>query len=362
MMQIIAWVGFSQALFAALLMFTKTDRSVADKILTAWLSLLAIEFLTTGIDYDVYGTPLLSSAFLLFNPAFFLYVRALTRPRFTLRLLHLLHLLPFLCFETMAYILKEPYALKDFFDTDSTLWFRYAFVVASLASCLWYNILSIYMVHLHRMKLKDEFSTIDRQKRLGWLMFVIVLYNIYCLLAIVIGILVILFDTRFEIQYQYQYSALLATAYILGFYGIRQKMIYLKIYPEPAAIEAPLIKPGLSAARKEQILSQLLEHFGKERPYLNTELSMQMLSDHLNIPKHHLTEVLNQVLGRNFYQFVNEYRVNAVKEMLSKKNQPWSMEAIGYECGFNSKSTFFTVFKSITGKTPLQYREELDHT
>ncbi|MFO7723024.1 MAG: helix-turn-helix transcriptional regulator [Bacteroidales bacterium] len=359
MMQIIAWVGFSQSLFAAVLMLTKTDRSVADKILTGWLSLLAIEFLTTGIDYDAFGAPLLSSAFLLFNPAFFLYIRSLTNPGFNLRWIHLLHLLPFFCFEIAAYILQEPYTLKNFFDTDSTLWFRYAFIIASLTSCFIYNAFSIGMVHRHRIKLKDEFSTIDRQKKLGWLMFIIVLYNIYCLFAIWIGILVILFSRHFEIQYQYQYSAMLATAYILGIYGIRQRMIYMRIYPEsqPEA-DPPVNRRGLSSARKKQILDQLLQHFRKDKPYLNPDLSMQMLSEHLKIPKHHITEVLNQDLGRNFFQFVNEYRVNAVKEMLSKKYQPWSVEAIGYECGFNSKSTFFAVFKDITGMTPMQFRNQ----
>jgi AraC-like DNA-binding protein len=358
MMQIIAWVGFSQALFAALLMLTKTDRSIADKILTGWLSLLSIEFLTTGIDYNVYGAPLLSSSFLLFNPAFFLYIMSLTNPRFQLRWLHLLHLLPFLSFEITAYILNEPYALKNFFETDNTLWFRYSFIVASLLSCFIYNIFSITMVHKHRVSLKDEFSTIERNKKLGWLIFIIVAYNLYCLAAITIGSLVILFQSHYEIQFQYQYSALLATAYILGFYGIRQKMIYSKVYPETEPAVHDGNKSGITSVRKQMIKNQLLAYFEKDHPYLNPDLSMQMISDYLEIPKHQITEVLNHDIGRNFFQFVNEYRVNAVKEMLMKKNQPWSVEAIGYDCGFNSKSTFFTVFKEFTGMTPMQFRNQ----
>jgi AraC-like DNA-binding protein len=84
---------------------------------------------------------------------------------------------------------------------------------------------------------------------------------------------------------------------------------------------------------------------------------MSLMSEKLNIPKHHLTEVLNNTLGKNFFQFVNEYRVAAVKKQLDKPNNLYSIEAIGYECGFNSKSTFFSVFKTLTGQTPKNYRQ-----
>jgi len=261
------------------------------------------------------------------------------------------------CFEATAYILKEPYILSDFFNTDSTLWFRYAFSIASLLSWILYNTLSIKMVHQHRIGLPNEFSTIDRYKKLGWLFFVIVSYNLYSLVLVMIGILVILFSGHIQIPYLFNYSALLAMVYILGFYGIRQKMIYQTIYPE-----LPLPRNGkspVSSGRNDQIRNQLLNYFASEKPYLNPDLSMQMLSDRIQTPKHQITEVLNQDLGKNFFQFVNEYRVAAVKQMLSDRKNPYSIEAIGYECGFNSKSTFFTVFKNLTGLTPMQYREKV---
>ena len=107
----------------------------------------------------------------------------------------------------------------------------------------------------------------------------------------------------------------------------------------------------------ETIGQKLLQYFQKEKPYLNPEFNMSLLSDKLKVPKHHLTEVLNKHLGKNFFQFVNEYRVAAVKKQLDKPNNPYSIEAIGYECGFNSKSTFFSVFKSLSGQTPKNYQQ-----
>lgn len=71
-MEVIAWIGFSQALFAGLIVAAKKGRSTADNILSAWLILMAIEFGTYGITEQLAGSlPLLSNPFLLFNPALY---------------------------------------------------------------------------------------------------------------------------------------------------------------------------------------------------------------------------------------------------------------------------------------------------
>ena len=86
---------------------------------------------------------------------------------------------------------------------------------------------------------------------------------------------------------------------------------------------------------------------------------MDLLSEEINFPKYQITEVLNIEIGKNFFQFVNSYRIEAVKKMLLEPKLKYSIEAIGYECGFNSKSSFYTVFKKITGKTPAAFRESV---
>lgn len=96
----------------------------------------------------------------------------------------------------------------------------------------------------------------------------------------------------------------------------------------------------------------------EDKPYLNTELTLQDLADKINIPKHQLTALFNIYMGVNFFEFVNEYRIEeAKKRLIDEEYEPLTIIAVAYDCGFNSKSTFNTLFKEMVGKTPSQYRK-----
>jgi AraC-like DNA-binding protein len=357
-MEIIAWLGFSQGLFAAMLMFTKSERSVSDKILTGWLSLLAIEFLFCGIEYHFLGRLILSNSFLLFNPAFYLYVQSLVNPGFRLKWIQLLHLFPYLFFKVVAYLVQEPYDLNTYFVPNTTLWFRFAFAIATLISWIAYNWVTAITVYKHRQSLENEFSTIENYLRIGWLFFIIVFYNLYCLALVVIGLLIVFHQLDVIPVQVLNYSILLALIYILSFYGLKQRRLF-----QPIVVAGPVYEryrsSGLAAEKKKTIRTLLTNYFNNEKPYLNPELNMHMLSEALDVPKHQLTEVLNSDIGKNFFRFVNEYRVEAVKKKLRNNRRNFSVEAIGYECGFNSKSTFYTVFKQITGMSPAEFESSI---
>jgi AraC-like DNA-binding protein len=357
MMETIAWVGFSQSLFAALLIMTKKGSTVSDRLLSAWLCLLAIEFLTCALDYTIFGKPLLSSSFLLFNPACYLYISSLTDTNFRLKYIQLLHLLPFLFFEIGAYVIKETISVRSFLQVDTTLGFRLAFGLANIVSLVVYNSISLIRVTRHRRNLKNEFSTIENYISLGWLLFIIIFYNVYCVASFAIGGTHIFQGTNLILPHIFNYSALLFLVYAFGFYGLWQKPIYIRHNVEE--IPGRYRHSVLGSRKKNEIKNKIIQYFDSASPYLQSELSMDILSAELKVPKHQLTEVLNTEIGSNFFQFVNGYRIEAVKAMLADKKNKYSIEAIGYECGFNSKSTFFTVFKNLTGQTPQEYKNSL---
>ena len=108
--------------------------------------------------------------------------------------------------------------------------------------------------------------------------------------------------------------------------------------------------------RLNQRLTTLME---EDKVYRNPYISLESLASQLAISRHLLSQLLNNNLNQNFYQYINNYRIQDACEML-RDNKPFSIEAIGYEVGFNSRSSFFSSFKKLKGMTPARYQEELE--
>lgn len=135
--------------------------------------------------------------------------------------------------------------------------------------------------------------------------------------------------------------------------------------PVEVAQQAPIIdnsvkryeKSSLDATLMDEYEKQLYKYIEKSKAYLNPELSLEDLAQQVKIPKHHLTQVLNERINKNFYVFINEYRIKeAVKKLNDIKNDI-NILSLAFECGFNSKSSFNNYFKKVTGYTPSAYRK-----
>ncbi|WP_433834015.1 helix-turn-helix domain-containing protein [Flavobacterium anhuiense] len=104
------------------------------------------------------------------------------------------------------------------------------------------------------------------------------------------------------------------------------------------------------------IWSEKLENAMLEKSlYKNPNLTLQDLSQEINISSHQLSQFLNNNLGKNFTSFVNEFRINEACKIITSTDK-LTLESIGYDVGFNSKSTFFAAFKKHMGTTPLNYQ------
>ncbi len=104
------------------------------------------------------------------------------------------------------------------------------------------------------------------------------------------------------------------------------------------------------------IISEKLENIMNDKSlYKNPNLNLQDLSKEINISSHQLSQFLNNNLGKNFTSFVNEFRINEACRIITSSDK-LTLESVGYDVGFNSKSTFFAAFKKHTGTTPLNYQ------
>ena len=96
----------------------------------------------------------------------------------------------------------------------------------------------------------------------------------------------------------------------------------------------------------------------EQQTFLDNQLTLTRLAEIVGISTHHLSEVLNQHDGKNFYQFVNEYRINYICEKMKHDNEIKILD-LAMSAGFSSRSTFNAVFKQFVKLTPSQYRKQL---
>ncbi len=111
----------------------------------------------------------------------------------------------------------------------------------------------------------------------------------------------------------------------------------------------------LSESESVVILQKLQKIMNEKALYKNPNLSLKDLADEINISSHQLSKFLNNNLGRNFTSYINEFRIDAACSIITS-NDKLTLESVGYDVGFNSKSTFFAAFKKHTGTTPLNYQ------
>jgi AraC-like DNA-binding protein len=160
-------------------------------------------------------------------------------------------------------------------------------------------------------------------------------------------------------------------SFAISYFGFFQPSIFFSARGSelvPEVRQAPVIeqdktkykKSSLTEERASEYLERIITLLETERLYLQPDLTIQEISDKLEVPKHYLTESLNTYLGKNFYTLINEYRIKEFKALASdNKHKHLTLLALAYDSGFNSKSAFNLVFKKQTGETPSQFLRTL---
>lgn len=150
---------------------------------------------------------------------------------------------------------------------------------------------------------------------------------------------------------------------LIGYYGLKQKELFSFPEKESFVLEQKPEKyagSGLKESEALLYLEKLNNFMSTEKPYLNPDLNLPQLAKEVDIPSHYLSQVINENLELNFFDFINRQRVEDVKSKISgSQYQNYSILGIAFESGFNSKSAFNRVFKNITGLTPSEYKKSL---
>jgi AraC-like DNA-binding protein len=362
----VLYIGISQSFFAGLLISTKKPFTTANRLMATWLFLICTELIFALINSTV--LEMYSFQFILFTygPLMFLYVKFMTKPEKKFNWLALLHFIPFVVFFTVSVIFRaEPLVrdLRSFFVADKLISLRIVYGTCFFLSITIYSILAFIEIRRHQKNLKNLVSFTSNVITLNWLKIIsISFYFAYFILFILGGLNMIgnyvPFDPYFVI---FCFITLFSFAY--SFYGIKQPVIFGQVVisnGDDKKETEKYTKSGLSDKKADDLLQKLISFVETNKPYIDRDLSIHDLSALTGISRHHITQILNEKHGRNFFTFINEYRIKEVIERFSDpKFNNYTILAIAFDAGFNSKTTFNSIFKSQTGLTPSQYREKM---
>jgi AraC-like DNA-binding protein len=232
-----------------------------------------------------------------------------------------------------------------------------------------YVFLTIQVVRIYNNRIRDTFSNIEKIN-LNWLKHLTIGLSVVWAIVVISYVVNVISEKKVEMD-SLIYMAASVLIYSIGYLSLRQPQIFNQGVQESEKGRSTLIKiktgetasyqkSGLSEEEAQNYLKRLLQKMETDKPYLNSELTLKDLANNLSMSMHNLSEILNTRLNQNFYDFINHYRVEEVKRRLADgESKTYSLIAIAFDSGFNSKSTFNTIFKKQTGTTPSQFRKQL---
>jgi AraC-like DNA-binding protein len=357
------YIGISQSFFAGLLVLTKKPISTANRFMAAWLFMICIELISALLNSTVLEMYSFHFITFTYGPLLYLYVKFMANPGRKFNWLSLFHFIPFIVFLIISVIFRSVPLVRDlrsFFVPDKLISLRIVYGTCFYLSLTIYSTLAFIEIRKHQRRLKNLISYTSGIITLNWLKIVSISFYVSCVILFILGGLNMIgnyipFDPYFVIFF---FIALFSFAF--SFYSIKQPVIFGQEEENGDEDKEPekYAKSGLKDDVAEKYLHKLIEFMDIRKPFLDRNLTIHDLSSLTGISRHHITQVLNEKYNRNFFTFINEYRVKEVMNRFSDpKYDHYSILAIALDSGFNSKATFNSIFKAQTGMTPSQWRE-----
>ncbi len=369
------FIAAFNALFFAILILQK-KKVLHDKILIYWLIYLGIytgsyAFLSNILFTDFH---LLSVSFIsllmLHGPFLYLYISALIDEKYRFNRKSLLHFTPFILFNVFVLVspLFPEFAGRIRLDHvesvhGAPLLFNFFLILTALSGPV-YFLLSVRLFKILDINIFNNFSTTENIN-LDWLRKLVYSFGVIWTVLIVVATIHHVFHLfSWAFCTDGLFLSLSVFIILIGYFGLKQKEIFTQ-YPdhkieyvtEPKTKYASVL---LNEADAELYVSKIKHFMETEKSYMDADLTLPDLATKLEIPSHHLSRVINENFGLNFFDFINQYRIEEVKAKMARPEfDNLSLLGIAFESGFNTKSAFNRVFKKMTGSTPSEYKKQL---
>ena len=367
----------------------------------------SLSYYYSNYNFLIYAYYLSLPVVLLFFPIFYLYIQSLTHRKFRIRKKDFFHFIPAI----LVLVLNIPYL---FLSNEEKHWFvsvgygqitenslliylrninRIGVFGIINIQLLVYIALSIYFYRDYKNKIENIFSYKENID-LRWIRVLIVFFLVLFLIIDTVHFFSIKTNLPHRIFYN---SSMLIFNISIFAYGMYQKNIFEKpnfqeikkntINPETKRfIDFEIFIPEnrnsenednkeedneeedknfskyqkspLKNNQKIQIIEEL-DKYMENKPYYYSNLTIDEVAEALKTNSKYLSQVINETYSKNFYTYVNFFRINDSKEMLlSEQFDNYSMEGIAKTVGFNSKSSFYSAFKKHTGFTPTEFKKK----
>lgn len=362
------------SLFLSLFLFTvKTEHKISNRLFAFFLVLTAIDI--SGIFFDFLndgpsniGMFRNSTSFLQL-PILYLYVLSVCYSDFKLRQKHLLHIIPFLLANLILlprFYLVSLSSKIAFLENNSRMLeiqLVHVFLYIQIAA----YIVAVFVLLRKAKKLYLENYAGASMESINWLFQFIIAISLFYCLALIKNIFK--FTDYSNILEWLKVGLFIFELLIISWYllkALNNPKLFRSIDSKLKLVKAINYEEKNNALQTangkadNSELDKLRTYMVEKKPFLNPSLTIQDISNDIEIPTRELSLLINHTLGQHFFDFINSYRIEHAMKTLNdaEKNKVTVLEIL-YEVGFNSKSSFNTAFKKHTGVTPTQYRKAL---
>ena len=376
--------GALQGFFLSILLFVKYRNLKANRILV-WLILLYSLFIVQNYLFSQqnlslkypYILMLLDGFPLLFGPLHLMYVGLLTDTRMSFAKIRWFHFLPFILFRLyylQVFFIPKEELLNIFAQIDAGNIPFHILLSGTITAVqgLVYMTAALFVLREYAEKIKLTFSSLDKIN-LSYLRFFTFLALFVWLIVLLDNIFIV---TGKDAQWSSASIPFLTSVYVyaIGYIG----MFKSEIFTQSSIIEnihdaqslsrketsssldnQKYRKSGLTPEKANGYLKTIQRAMVDDKMFTDPEITLSDFSRSVGISSYYISEIINTRLNQNFFDFVNHYRINKVKEDLLDESKSYlTILGIAMDAGFSSKSGFNAIFKRMTGKTPSEYRNE----